>query len=261
MTNQTDGGAAYRALVDKLVDTCAAGRVYINLDLHWSDCGKWVNEGGKLGQHDMPDERSIDFWRDAATRYQNQPNVIFGLYNEPHDVSFAVWRDGGTAADKPARWNPSQAKITYEAVGLQKLYDTVRATGATNLVTVSGLDWGYDLSGVLQGYEIKGSNLIYETHPYPNKPPSWDKNFGDASSKYPVYAGEWGFGRRDTNGLEYAQNLMQYAKKHELHWTAWDLHTTAGPTLIKNWQYEPTIFGQFVKEQLAALAAARGSNE
>ena len=261
MTNQTDGGAAYRALVDKLVDTCAAGRVYINLDLHWSDCGKWVNEGGKLGQHDMPDERSIDFWRDAATRYQNQPNVIFGLYNEPHDVSFAVWRDGGTAADKPARWNPSQAKITYEAVGLQKLYDTVRATGATNLVTVSGLDWGYDLSGVLQGYEIKGSNLIYETHPYPNKPPSWDKNFGDASSKYPVYAGEWGFGRRDTNGLEYAQNLMQYAKKHELHWTAWDLHTTAGPTLIKNWQYEPTIFGQFVKEQLAALAAARGSNK
>jgi hypothetical protein len=232
MTNQTDGGAAYRALVDKLVDTCAAGRVYINLDLHWSDCGKWVNEGGKLGQHDMPDERSIDFWR-----------------------------DGGTAADKPARWNPSQAKVTYEAVGLQKLYDTVRATGATNLVTVSGLDWGYDLSGVLQGYEIKGSNLIYETHPYPNKPPNWDKNFGDASSKYPVYAGEWGFGRRDTNGLEYAQNLMQYAKKHELHWTAWDLHTTAGPTLIKNWQYEPTIFGQFVKEQLAALAAARGSNK
>jgi len=37
MTNQTDGGAAYRALVDRLVDTCAAGRVYINLDLHWSD--------------------------------------------------------------------------------------------------------------------------------------------------------------------------------------------------------------------------------
>ena len=39
MTNQTDGGAAYRALVDKLVDTCAATRVYINLDLHWSDGG------------------------------------------------------------------------------------------------------------------------------------------------------------------------------------------------------------------------------
>jgi aryl-phospho-beta-D-glucosidase BglC (GH1 family) len=106
MTNQADGGAAYRALVDKLVDTCAAGHVYLDLDLHWSDCGKWVNEGGKLGQHNMPDERSVDFWQDLATRYKNQPNVIFGLYNEPHDVSFAVWRGGGTATDKPARWNP-----------------------------------------------------------------------------------------------------------------------------------------------------------
>src|SRR5208282_3365755 len=29
MTNQTDGGASYRALVDEIVDTCAVARVYI----------------------------------------------------------------------------------------------------------------------------------------------------------------------------------------------------------------------------------------
>ena len=259
MTNQADGGAAYRALVDKLVDTCAAARVYLDLDLHWSDCGKWINEGGKLGQHNMPDIHSVDFWQDLATRYRNQPNVIFGLYNEPHDVSFAVWRDGGTATDKPARWNPDQGVVIYEAVGLQKLYDTVRSAGATNLVTVSGLDWGYDLSGVLQGCGIKGANFVYETHPYPNKL-NWDRKFGDVSWKYPVYVGEWGFGGRGTNNLNYANTLMKYVRKHKLHWTAWDLHTSAGPTLIKNWQYEPTIFGEFVKQQLAVAAVARASN-
>jgi len=262
-TNQADGGAAYRARVDKVVDTCAAAHVYIDLDLHWSDCGRWVNEGGKLGQHDMPDTNSIIFWQDMATRYKGQPNVIFGLYNEPHDVSFRIWRDGGTAIEKPARRDRDQAKIVYEAAGLQMLYDTVRATGATNLVTVSGLDWGYDLSGVLQGYEINGSNLIYETHPYPSKR-NWDKKFGNVSGKYPVYMGEWGFGGQGfggTNGPAYANKLMQYAQKHELHWTAWDLHPFAGPTLIKNWQYEPTVFGELVKKQLAAAAAARGSNK
>jgi hypothetical protein len=260
MTNQTDGGAAYRTLVDKLVDACAAGRVYINLDLHWSDCGKWVNEGGTLGQHSMPDKNSITFWQDMATRYKNQPNVMFDLYNEPHDVSFAIWRDGGTVTDKSEHRKAGHAKVIYEAVGLQKLYDTVRATGATNVVAVGGLDWAYDLSGVLRGYGIKGSNLIYETHPYQNKK-DWDKNFGDTSWKYPVYMGEWGFGARNTNGLGYAQGLMQYARKHKLHWTAWDMHITAGPTLIKNWDYEPTVCGQFVKEQLAAAAAARSSNK
>jgi hypothetical protein len=39
------------------------------------------------------------------------------------------------------------------------------------------------------------------------------------------------------------------------------MHITAGPTLIKNWDYEPTVCGQFVKEQLAAAAAARSSNK
>ena len=134
------------------MDTCAAARVYINLDLHWSDCGKWINEGGRLGQHNMPDKNSIPFWEDVETRYKNHPNVIFGLYNEPHDVPLAVWRDGGTTTDKSERRKAGQAKVIYEAVGLQKLYDTVRATGATNVVAVGGLDWAYDLSGVLQGY-------------------------------------------------------------------------------------------------------------
>jgi endoglucanase len=254
MDDQKDGGAAYRAIVDNLVETCAVARVYIDLDLHWSDCGKWVNEGGKLGQHNLPDENSVTFWRDLATRYKNHPNVIFGLYNEPHDVSWELWLKGGTTTDVPTHWNPDQTKTTYAAVGMQKLYDTVRTAGAENIVTVSGLDWGYDLSGVLKGYPIEGTNYLYETHPYPNKP-DWDGSFGEVSGKYPVYVGEWGFGGRafgNTNGLDYARSLMTYTKQHRLHWTAWDLHTTAGPTLIKNWNYEPTVFGQFVKAQLAA---------
>lgn len=263
MKDQTDGGAAYRATVDQIADTCAAAQVYIDLDLHWSDCGEWVNDGGRLGQHNMPDQNSVVFWHDLATRYKNHPYVIFGLYNEPHDASWKVWRDGGTVTDIPPRWNPDQTQITYEAVGMQKLYDTVRAAGADNIVTVGGLDWAYDLSGVLQGYAITGTNYVYETHPYPNKK-DWDKCFGAVSATYPVYVGEWGFGGRNmggTNGLPYGQRLMDYIKAHGIPlWTAWDFSATAGPTMFKNWNYEPTVFGQFVKEQLANAATTRGSN-
>ncbi len=262
MKDQTDGGAAYRAIVDNIVDTCAMAHVYIDLDLHWSDCGTWVNEGGRLGQHNMPDRNSVTFWHDMATRYKNHPNVIFGLYNEPHDVSREVWHNGGMTDDLPPKWNRDQTRIRYDSVGMQKLFDAVRATGAQNLVTIAGLDWGYDLSGVLQSYAITGTNYVYETHPYPNKK-DWDKCFGEVSRHYPVYLGEWGFGDRNsggTNGLAYGQRLMDYAQAHGIQmWTAWDFSPYAGPTLIKNWNYEPTVFGQFVKEQLAKDAAVHGA--
>ena len=162
--------------------------------------------------------------------------------------------------EKPEKNKTNQ--ITYEATGMQKLYDTVRSRGAGNIVTVSGFDWGYDLSGVLQGYAIKGSNYLYETHLYPSRK-NWDKYFDDISDKYPVYVGEWGYGGDEsagTNGPVYARSLMDFMQKHHLSWTAWDLHPKASPCLIKDWTYEPTDFGQIVKDKLAAAAAARGLN-
>jgi endoglucanase len=262
MKDQHDGGAAYRAVVDDLVGTCAAARVYIDLDLHWSDCGEWVNAGGRLGQHNMPDQISVVFWHDLATRYKNHPNVIFGLYNEPHDVSWEVWRNGGRVDDLPPNWSRDQTRTQYHSVGMQQLYDTVRATDAQNVVTVAGLDWGYDLSGVSAGNAIIGTNCVYETHPYPNKK-DWDKNFGEISQKHPVYVGEWGFGGQafsHTNGPAYGQRLMGYLQEHDIRmWTAWNFSATAGPTMFKNWSYEPTVFGEFVEKQLAEAATVRGS--
>jgi len=258
MENQDDGGRAYREIVDKVVEACAAARVYVILDLHWSDCGKWVNEGGRLGQHSMPDAHSVDFWKDTATRYKDHPNVVFGLYNEPHDAPWTVWRDGGTLTDLPSRWERDQTRVTYEAAGMQKLYDTVRATGARNLVTVSGLDWGYDLSGVLEGHAIEGRDLVYETHPYPQKQ-GWDHGFGEVSRKFPVFIGEWG-ASGNSDGLEYGKRLIEYVEQHEVRfWTAWDFHPSAGPTLIRNWSYEPTGFGKFVKDILATNAIAHSA--
>jgi hypothetical protein len=54
--------------------------------------------------------------------------------------------------------------------------------------------------------------------------------------------------------------MMDYAQQRGLSWTAWDFHTKAGPTLIKDWTYEPTVFGQFVKDKLAAAAARSSKN-
>ncbi len=88
---QMGDSASYRALIHQVVDLCATNQCYIILDLHWSDCDRW---GKNIGQHSMPDENSVAFWKDFAPVYANQSAVLFDLYNEPHDVS---WGSGNMA--------------------------------------------------------------------------------------------------------------------------------------------------------------------
>ncbi len=135
------------------------------LDLHWSDGGEW---GQNIGQHVMPDRNSLAFWKDVASVYKDHPAVIFDLYNEPHNVTWDVWQHGGKVSEK----GKDGQKRDFEAVGMQAMLDTVRATGAKNVVIVGGLDWAYDLSGFLEGYRLDdrgGHGIVYANHSYPFK--------------------------------------------------------------------------------------------
>ena len=84
----------------------------------------------------------------SAHRLCNNPAVIYDLYNEPHDVSWDVWQNGGRITDRPNGRKAGPARA-YACVGMQTLLDTVRATGAKNVVVAGGLDWAYDFSGIL----------------------------------------------------------------------------------------------------------------
>jgi hypothetical protein len=250
-TEQTDGGVAYRALVKQVVDACAAQGCYVVLDLHWSDAGEW---GNQIGQHVMPDRNSVTFWEDLAGTYKNHPAVIFDLYNEPHDVSWDIWRVGGTVKDKNQRVGEAR---TYEAVGMQTLLDTVRATGAKNVVIAGGLDWAYDLSGFLGGKALadpEGNGVIYANHAYPFKGDTverWIAKMEAATKELAVIVGEFGSdpkGGAGLSGEQWVRRVLQALEDHAWDWTAWDMHPKAGPCLISDWDYTPTPgFGKWVK--------------
>jgi hypothetical protein len=267
---QTDGGKTYRALVKQVVDACAGLGAYVILDLHWSDAGEW---GKQIGQHVMPDKNSVAFWKDIAPIYKNHPAVLFDLYNEPHDVSWDVWLKGGTVTEKTrARGSSAVTETTFEAVGMQELLDAVRGAGAKNVVVAGGLDWAYDLSGILDGRQLsdpKGNGVIYANHAYPFKGDTvekWVAKMETATKKLPVIVSEFGAEprRRPEAGAaadmaaatarseDWVRRVLQVLKDHDdWHWTAWDLHPAAGPCLISDWNYTPTpYFGAWVKQAL-----------
>ncbi len=265
---QKDEGKAYRALVKEVVDLCASKGCYIILDLHWSNAGEW---GQNIGQHAMPDENSLAFWKDLAPVYANHPAVIYDLYNEPHDVTWDIWLNGGTVTDKPGGRRGGEPK-TFQAVGMQTLLDAVRATGAKNVIIVGGLNWAYDFDGILDGRQLKdpnGNGVIYANHAYNNKGHGvdvWIARMEQATAKLPVivseFGGSGGPNRRvrrsgptpppDPTGDDWLLHVMQAIQDHNWAWTAWDFHPQAGPTLISGWDYTPTPdFGVFVKQMLA----------
>lgn len=253
---QQDGGKAYRALVKQVVDACSAQSCYILLDLHWSDAGEW---GQQIGQHVMPDQNSMLFWKDCARTYRNQPAVLFDLYNEPHDVSWDVWRDGGSVTEHDRQRNFTK---TYQAAGMQALLDAVRGTGAKNVVVAGGIDWAYDMSGFLNGKQLtdkKGNGVIYANHNYPFKGDAfeqWLAKMEAATKQIPIIVSEFGAGgfRRRSASVpadQWVRQVLQALHDHDWNWTAWDMHPSAGPVLISDWSYTPTPdFGVWVKQAL-----------
>ena len=252
-----DGGEGYRLMVDQAVTLASNRGAYLLLDLH---------------RFRAPEQEDIDFWKDAAARYKNNPAVLFDLFNEPHDVPWDIWRNGGTVGEKKAGVDESaflsadeQAKSNggFHSVGMQALLDTVRGTGARNVVVVGGLAWSGDLSGVTKGYALEdktGNGIMYGWHNY-NWHKNWQGRVGDAMLKYPIFVGEVGC---DTNKMKFIPlqdqedpytwfpDMIGFIQKNHLNWTAWCLHPKATPILITDWNYTPSPFwGVPVKEALA----------
>ena len=248
---QRDGGAAYRQLVDDVVNSAGARGVYVVLDLH---------------RFRAPKQIHADFWKEVATKYKNHPAVMFEVFNEPHDVTWEVWRDGGFVTTKKTNENvaaENNDKLEgFKSIGIQKLIDVIRETGAKNIVIPGGLDWSYDLSGILNGYELNdrgGNGIMLSTHVYPWKS-DWQKCFLDAAANYPIFIGEVGCQVKpmpfQKNGTEdphvWAPDMLGLIQKYKLNWTAWCFHPSASPCVLSDWDYTPTPYwGKYVKETLA----------
>lgn len=110
--------------------------------------------GKIVGSADVPNDVFADLWTRLALKYANNPKVMFGLVNEPHDMATEQWLAAANAATA-----------------------AIRAAGAKNVVTVPGNAWtgaahwtsnwyGTPNSTVLLNYVDSGNNSIFEVHNY-----------------------------------------------------------------------------------------------
>ncbi len=240
------GGDAYRTAIENYVhELNQAGMVAI-VDLHWGAPDSEL----ATSQEMMPDQHATAFWQSVATTFESDHGVVFDLFNEPYGVSWSCWRDG------------CQTPAGYQAVGMQSLVDTVRATGATQPIMVEPLDWGADLSGFVDYAPVDPDRqLVASLHLYNSSTCStescWNSVIAPVASEYPIVTGELGeFDCADG----FIDSYMAWADAHAISYLGWTWDAgggwscSSGPALIEDYAGDPTSFGAGFQSHLASLA-------
>jgi hypothetical protein len=245
--------ADYPQVVDRVVRWVTSRGMVALLNLHFADIG----DCGTPGLTPMADSPgAITFWQEVASRYKDNPLVAFDLFNEPN-VPPATWLFGGTF-----RANGEQV----QAAGMQQLYDTVRGTGANNLVVVSGIGEAETPPTQL----VDGVNIAYGAHAYqcstvaPPKcavPKPYDGSVPlhrwDAFAKHnPVIVTEFGFPDYGVDG-RYNTSVVAYAESHGWGWSgfAWDGGTDGLFDLVQN---TPASDGTTIEPNAGGMALVAG---
>lgn len=238
-------GANYQNAIESYVSRLHAAGLIAVLDLHWTAAGS----AQSTNQQDMPDaDHAPAFWSSVATAFKADSSTLFDLFNEPHDVSWTCWRDGGDCG------------IGYQVAGMTSLLTAVRNTGATNPVMLGGLAYANDLSSWLT-YRPKdpANDLVASWHSYNfnacNTQSCWDNQIAPVAAQVPLVTGETG--ENDcTHG--YLDGLLPWLDSHGAGYLGWGWNTAdcgSFPALISNYDGTPTAFGIGLRDHLASLAS------
>ncbi|KAH9810631.1 family 5 glycoside hydrolase [Melampsora americana] len=147
-TAQGELNQTYLSLLDEYVTATTKLNATAIIEVH-----NFARRDGQIiGESSLGAETLVDLWTKLATHYKDQPNVMFGLVNEPHDVTSKIW------------------------IGVvQEVVTGIRKAGANNNILLPGNAWEHLLTfaddyhnGLSEIKNPDGSNrgLIFEIHQY-----------------------------------------------------------------------------------------------
>jgi hypothetical protein len=249
-------GAAYRASIQAIVGALRAQGMFVLVDLHWAaPAGHVAREQWPMADAD----HAADFWTSVATAFKADRGVLFDLFNEPFlSTSYTAdpWgclRNGCTIS-----FTSKDGAVSYQTIGTQKLMDTIRATGAENVVLVPGLGYTGDLSGWLANEPTDATlQHVASLHNYKfggcNDAACWTSTFAPIAAKVPLLTGEIGDGTVCAG--DYVTSYMMWADGVGASYLGWTWNTwdcVSGPALIRAYDGTPTAMGQAFKDHYAA---------
>jgi hypothetical protein len=243
-------GQRYQDEIAAYVSLLTRHDIAVVANLHFSAPGT----ERATGQQPMADrDHSPAFWRSVAERFKDNSAVLFEPYNEPYPeggatsaAAWTCWRDGGACPGVP-----------FAAAGMQELVDVIRATGAPNVIVLTGLNYGSQLDGWLQYRPVDPLNqLVAGWHSYGDGldcqvQACWSTVLADVLTHAPILATE--IGQFDCRH-DYIDRVMAFLDARGQGYLAWawgPYDCAQDPALITDWAGTPTqTFGQGYRDHL-----------
>ena len=184
--------AAEMAKVKTVVDACIDLGIYVIVD--------WHDHNAQNHQAE-----AIAFFKQIATQYGDKPNVIYEIYNEPLQVS---WAD----VVKPY----SEAVISE-----------IRAIDADNIIIVGTPTWSQDVD-VAAANPLNFENLAYALHFYAatHKQYLRDKALTALNKGAALFVSEYGTCESSGTGIIDYNELgkwFNFMDEHKLSWCNWSI--------------------------------------
>jgi hypothetical protein len=202
---------AYFAAIQKIVRHMTELGAYV-LVSEWLDPTTTENE--------LPTERTNREWELLARAFADDPRVMYGLVNEPHDA-------------------PEKNADAFSALNatVQTIRDVENALGAKHhIVSVPGVD-GYARNvAYFVDHPITaggGANVVYEVHVY-NGAADFEHLFVAPSAKIPIVIGEFGPSANPPMTTTDITTMMDTAEKIGIPYVAWNFHSNCPPNLLQS---------------------------
>lgn len=167
------------AALDTIIDAAVQNNLIVVISPHGygryqpfcTDYSGWAEaHDNEIGSPAVPVTAFADFWARLANRYKNNPNVLYGLMNEPHRMG--PDHDGNDPIGGGELW----------AGICQIVVDAIRQVDPVKTIVVPGYGWSSARLWVNYGNDyllnLTDNNLVFECHQYLDQPDS-AANYGE----------------------------------------------------------------------------------